>query len=250
MGMKRYFLEIAYNGTSFHGWQIQPNAVTVQGTLNQVLQTFLRVPELETMGCGRTDAGVHAKYFVLHFDLADPIPENLVYRINQMLDPAIAVKAITEVDANAHARFDATLRTYEYHFHQRKNPFKDNLSTYLFGDLDVDAMQQAANALFDFEDFTSFSKLHTDVKTNRCKIFTAQWKQDGDSLCFTISADRFLRNMVRAIVGTLIQVGKGKLSVEGFRAIIEQQDSRSSWNIGTGYRTLSNRCKIPLSFGP
>jgi len=219
----RYFLQIAYNGTNYHGWQVQNNAITVQEVLNKALATYLRMPSIETTGCGRTDAGVHASDFYVQFE-APSEPENLIYRLNKLLPPDIAAYQCIPVADSAHTRFDATSRTYEYHFHTRKDPFKTNQSAYFPFPLDVPAMQAAAQILLEYQDFTSFSKLHTDVKTNNCKIKEASWRTNGHSLCFTITADRFLRNMVRAIVGTLLDIGKGKLPVEAMHTIIQQKD--------------------------
>ncbi|MFV0591532.1 MAG: tRNA pseudouridine(38-40) synthase TruA [Draconibacterium sp.] len=222
---QRYFLQLSYNGTRYHGWQVQPNAVSVQEVMEKALSTLLREP-VSVVGAGRTDTGVHASYFILHFDLQKPIPAgyDLVYKLNSFLPDDIAVQKCQPVSEEAHARFNATSRTYHYFITNEKDPFSIETAYCYTLPLDVDKMNEAAQILFDYEDFTSFSRLHTDVKTNNCKIYQAEWKWEGAQLVFIVKADRFLRNMVRAIVGTLLEVGKGKLSPDGFRRIIEQQN--------------------------
>lgn len=231
--LQRYFIELAYNGTNYHGWQIQPNAVTVQEMLNKALSILLRQP-VETTGCGRTDTGVHATTFYAHFDLEESMvsgPRDIGIRsLNSLLPYDIAIKRIVPVHAEAHARFDATLRSYEYHIHFHKDPFKLDRSWLLRDVPDVALMNQAAAILMEYTDFSCFSKSNTQVFTNNCKISRAEWVKTGDGLVFHISADRFLRNMVRAIVGTLILVGKGEIEPEGIRAIIE---SKNRSNAGT-----------------
>ncbi len=222
---QRYFLQCSYKGTRYHGWQIQPNALSVQEVLEKALSTLLREP-VSVVGAGRTDTGVHASYFILHFDVQNPIKPNfdLAYKLNSFLPEDIAAQRVWPVNEEAHARFSALSRTYHYFISTVKDPFVSESSYRYLLPLDVDKMNMAAKILFDYEDFTSFSRLHTDVKTNNCKIMQAEWKQEGSQLVFVVKADRFLRNMVRAIVGTLLEVGKGKLSLEEFRQIIEKQD--------------------------
>jgi tRNA pseudouridine38-40 synthase len=220
----RYFIEFAYKGTHYHGWQYQPNAASVQQTLNTALSLLLRT-EIDAMGAGRTDTGVHASQMFAHFDFDNEIdPPVLVHKLNSFLPKDIAVKNIIPVHDTAHARFDATRRTYEYHIHTFKDVFEDHGSWQLSHALDIDAMNEAAALLFGHTDFESFSKVNTDVNTFNCRIFEARWTKNNDRLVFTISADRFLRNMVRAIVGTLVNVGLGKISVDDFNAIIEGKD--------------------------
>jgi tRNA pseudouridine38-40 synthase len=220
----RYFIEFAYKGTHYHGWQYQPNAASVQQTLNTALSLLLRT-EIDAMGAGRTDTGVHASQMFAHFDFDNEIdPPVLVHKLNSFLPKDIAVKNIIPVHDTAHARFDATRRTYEYHIHSFKDVFEDHSSWQLSHALDIDAMNEAAALLFSHTDFESFSKVNTDVNTFNCRIFEARWTKSNDRLVFTISADRFLRNMVRAIVGTLVNVGLGKISVDDFNAIIEGKD--------------------------
>lgn len=223
--MHRYFAQLSFKGTAYHGWQIQPNALSVQEMIEKALSTILR-EEILVVGAGRTDTGVHASFYVLHFDVSEEIrdPQKLVHRLNSFLPADIAVHKVWQVPAEAHARFSAVSRTYHYSITAEKNPFQTETAFYYHGELDVDKMNEAAKILFEYHDFTSFSRLHTDVKTNNCKIFQAEWKREGNQLIFIIKADRFLRNMVRAIVGTLLEVGKGKLSAEDFRKIIEKKN--------------------------
>jgi tRNA pseudouridine38-40 synthase len=223
--MPRYFTELSFKGTRYHGWQVQPNALSVQEVLETTFSTFLR-QKIEVTGAGRTDTGVHASHYVAHFEAGGlPFgPADLVEKLNRFLPPDIALKSIREVDDAMHARFSATRRTYQYFISRVKDPFTLDTSYQYLWQLDVEAMNQAAEVLLEWEDFTSFSKLHTDVKTNNCRVMEAFWKEEGTQLVFTISADRFLRNMVRAIVGTLLEVGRGKLTREGFIAILEKKD--------------------------
>ena len=223
--MQRYFIELAYDGTAYHGWQIQPNGASVQECLMKALSTLLR-REVEVVGAGRTDAGVHAARMVAHFDNEEPLDTSfMVDKLNRLLPPDISVFRLRAVIPTAHARFDATSRTYRYYVTTAKSPFNRQYRCRLFQTPDFERMNEAARVLFDYIDFTSFSKLHTDVKTNNCRIMHAEWTQcDEFTWVFTIRADRFLRNMVRAVVGTLLEVGRGKLTVDGFRRVIEQKD--------------------------
>lgn len=221
----RYFMRLAYNGANFHGWQTQPNATTVQETIEHAMSTVLRKP-VSITGAGRTDAGVNAAMMIAHFD-CDSMPDDtapLVRSLNSLLGKNIAIYTIFKVDDDAHARFDATSRTYKYFAHTVKSPFIYPLSWQCNPKLDFDKMNEAAKVLLQYTDFTSFSKLHTDVATNNCRITHAQWEPEGKQMVFTITADRFLRNMVRAIVGTLVDVGMGKITKSDFCRIIEQKD--------------------------
>ncbi len=249
-GKQRYFAELAFDGTNYHGWQIQQNALSVQEVFNKALQVLLREP-VETAGCGRTDTGVHARQLFVHFEKAvsnlqsavsyqlsaisdlqletrqEPIADSLKLKasLNALLPKDIAVKNIIPVAADAHARFDATLRAYEYHIHFGKDPFKQNYSWQLRDFPDVDLMNRAVNIIKEYQDFSCFSKSNTQVKTNFCVIKEAYWQQNPDGgLVFYIAADRFLRNMVRAIVGTLISVGKKEMEPETVRKIIESKN--------------------------
>ena len=220
----RYFIELAYNGTHYHGWQYQPNAESVQETLNKALSLILK-ETIDVVGAGRTDTGVHAKQMFAHFDLDAEIDvPHLVHKLNSYLPPAIAIFNIHKVTNDAHARFDATKRTYEYHIHTRKDVFENEGSWYYQNELDLAKMNDACKILFDYTDFECFSKVNTDVNTFNCKIYEAHWEQKENQLVFTISADRFLRNMVRAIVGTMVNIGLGKISTDDLRKIIESKD--------------------------
>lgn len=222
---KRYFLYFSYKGTAYHGWQFQPNGISVQEVLTKALCTILRT-DIELTGAGRTDTGVHARLMVAHFDLACSLPSGFDFRakLNSFLPKDIAVLKIAEVQPDAHARFDAIARKYEYHVVMQKSVFKNELTACISNKLDFKAMNLAAATLMEYRDFTSFSKLHTDVKTNNCTITQAEWSQQEDEWVFTIQADRFLRNMVRAIVGTLFEVGRGKMTVDEFKAVIDLKD--------------------------
>ncbi len=217
----RYFVQLSFDGKHYHGWQTQPNAVAVQSVIESKLSLMLR-QNIEIVGAGRTDTGVHSKYYIAHFDHEGLIPdiEEFTFKLNRFLPADIAIQRIFRVNSDAHARFSALSRTYEYYIHNQKDPFLDESSYYLYGKLDIDKMNSAATLLFDYQDFTSFSKKHSDAKTNNCKIFNVFWMENRHQLIFTIKADRFLRNMVRAIVGSLIDVGKGKIDESDFKKII------------------------------
>lgn len=226
----RYFIYLSYNGAAYCGWQRQPNAPTVQEELEKALSTLLHCPT-ETVGAGRTDAGVHAAYYVAHFDAPRPIasPEDFTYHLNAMLPQDIAVSRIRAVRDDAHARFDALSREYTYYIERYKNPFTRHATWQFYVDLDVEKMDLAAQSLLRYEDFTSFAKLNSNNKTNICRIHAAGWQRTERGAVFTVRADRFLRNMVRALTGTLVDVGRGRLSVEEFCDIVESRDlSRSS----------------------
>lgn len=229
---KRYFIYLSYKGTAYHGWQTQPNGISVQEVLCKALSTVLRT-DIEIVGAGRTDTGVHAKLMVAHFDFEGELPKltSFASKLNSILPKDIAVSKIIEVKADAHARFNATSRKYEYHLVTQKNVFKTEYAARFNENLNFELMNEAAATLMDYRDFTSFSKLHTDAKTNNCIIMHAQWTANDGEWIFTIQADRFLRNMVRAIVGTLLEVGRGKMTIEQFREVIE----------------VKNRCKAGTS---
>ena len=220
---QRYFLKLSYKGSDYHGWQVQPNAVTVQEILNRDLSVVLG-EEVRVTGCGRTDTGVHARVFYAHFDSGRTDLANnpkFLFSINGKLPHDISINEIRSVIPDAHTRFMAVSRTYKYYILRQKDVFEREFAHTLLGDLDVESMQEAADILREYTDFTSFSKLDTDVKTNDCKISEAFWEITENRVVFTVTADRFLRNMVRAIVGTLLNVGFGKISPDEFRKIIE-----------------------------
>lgn len=231
--MARYFAELSYYGTNFNGWQTQPNAPSVQSETERAISVLLRTPT-SIVGAGRTDTGVHAKYYIAHFDycgIKEVTSKDFVYHLNSVLSRDIVVHSITQVADDAHVRFDAVSREYKYFVSTLKDPFNRKTAAQIYGSFDVQRMNEAAALLTEYDDFTSFAKLHTDVKTNLCRVTFAEWQKEGDTLIFTIRANRFLRNMVRSIVGTLLDVGRGKINIEDFRKIIE----------------LKSRCKAGVS---
>lgn len=220
----RYFIHLAYNGANYCGWQTQPGLPTVQQTLEQALTTLLRQPT-PIVGCGRTDTGVHASDFYAHFNATDEVDtRQLTFKLNSFLPEDIAIYEIFAVRDNAHARFDATARTYQYHVSDRRLPFKQGLYSRIYYHPNLELMNEGARLLMEYDDFTSFAKLHTQVKTNICHLSIAQWDEREDEWVFTIRSNRFLRNMVRSVTGTLLDVGRGKLSLDGLRQIIERKD--------------------------
>jgi tRNA pseudouridine38-40 synthase len=228
----RFFLKLSYDGTLFHGWQSQPNANSVQSTIEKALSTILR-QQISIVGAGRTDTGVHAKTMYAHFDV-DSLniqPEKLAVSLNRLCGKGITINNILPVTDDAHARFDATSRTYKYFAYYGETPFLTNNAWKIPYPIDVEKMNEAAEILLQTEDFTSFAKLHSDAKTNICNVTEAQWSEislpfapEGECLVFTIRANRFLRNMVRAVVGTLVDVGRGKLTLDEFRSVIDQKN--------------------------
>lgn len=222
---QRYFMQLSYNGAPFHGWQVQPNAVSVQELVEDALSKVCG-REMHVTGAGRTDTGVNARIMYAHFDVDDKFAEkeNIIRRLNSILGRDIVVEDLIEVPEDAHARFDATSRTYKYFVHLKRSPFLYSHSWYCHYNLDFEKMNEAAAKMLEYTDFTSFSKLHTDVFTNNCKVTYAKWAKEGEYWVFTVTADRFLRNMVRAIVGTLVEVGRGKLTVEEFCKVIEMKN--------------------------
>ena len=221
----RYFITFSYDGTAYHGWQIQPHSVTVQEELQKALSTLMRKP-MEVVGAGRTDTGVHARKMIAHFDHDEEVDcSQLVYKLNKLLPRDIAVQHVEPVADDMHARFSAKSRTYHYYVHLDKNPFLRSYSWQVYGNPDFELMNRAARVLMEYKDFTSFSKVNTDTKTNDCTITEARWDRVGeDQWRFTVTANRFLRNMVRAIVGTLMEVGRGRMTIEQLRSVIEAKD--------------------------
>ena len=235
MSLQRYFITLSYDGTRYHGWQIQPNGISVEECLRDALTTLLRKP-VETVGAGRTDAGVHARKMVVHFDdeLSEENPpapgltdgqtidcQQLVYRLNRLLPHDIAVQGVEPVASNMHARFSAVSRTYHYYIHTRKDPFLNRFSCEIHYPLDFEAMNEAAEWLLTQKDFASFCKAGADVKTTLCTLTHARWTQLSDtSWRFEITANRFLRNMVRAVVGTLVELGRGRLTLGEFQQVV------------------------------
>lgn len=221
----RYFITFSYDGTAYHGWQIQPHSVTVQEELQKALSTLMRKP-MEVVGAGRTDTGVHARKMIAHFDHDEVLDcPQLVYKLNKLLPRDIAVQHVEPVADDMHARFSAKSRTYHYYVHLDKNPFLRSYSWQVYGNPDFELMNRAARVLMEYKDFTSFSKVNTDTRTNDCTITEARWDRVGeDQWRFTVTANRFLRNMVRAIVGTLMEVGRGRMTIEQLRSVIEAKD--------------------------
>ena len=220
----RYFIDIAYNGKNYHGWQIQPDAISVQEELEAAMSTIFQ-EKMKVVGAGRTDTGVHARQLYAHFDSDEILDvKERMFRINALLPKDISVKKLIQVPEDAHARFDAVAREYEYLITTVKDPFQLDFMHLIYRPLDVDLMNEAAKVLFEYNDFQCFSKNKTGVKTYHCVIKKAEWTQVGSQLVFTIVADRFLRNMVRAIVGTLLEIGLGKINLEDFHRIIQSKD--------------------------
>lgn len=219
----RYFLELAYHGEAYHGWQRQPQEISVQQEVEEALEQLLGRPT-QVLGAGRTDAGVHARQMYAHLDVATRLPEKIDYKLNAVLPRDIAINGIYEVPPEAHARFDALKRTYEYHIVQYKDPFQLNTACFIKHELDLEQMNRAAKILLEHTDFKCFSRSRTDVKTYNCEIEYAFWEKREGKLIFEIRANRFLRNMVRAIVGTLIDVGKGKIPASHMHQVIVSRD--------------------------
>jgi len=223
----RYFIRLSYDGTNYHGWQAQKNAISIQKILADALSMMHR-EKISLTGCGRTDSGVHAREYYAHMnlekDLSKVQAEKLVFKLNSYLGKDIAIQDIFPVRPGAHARFSATLRTYQYHITLVKDPFLVNQSFYYYGPIDIELMNRGAELLMKYSDFTSFSKVDSDTKTKICKLTQAGWESSGNLLVFTISADRFLRNMVRAIVGTLLDLGTGKMNLRELKLVIEAKN--------------------------
>ena len=221
----RFFITLSYDGTRYHGWQIQPNGDSIQQRLQEALSTLLR-KSVEVVGAGRTDTGVHARMMVAHFYWEEAIDgKQLAYKLNKLLPGDIAVQEVRQVEDDMHARFSATSRTYHYFIHTRKDPFLQAYSWQIPFALDFEKMNEAAKVLLEYKDFTSFSKVNTDTKTNLCDLKEAFWEEvEPGQWRFTITANRFLRNMVRAIVGTLVEVGRDRINIEEMRHIIESKD--------------------------
>lgn len=222
--MMRYFIELAYNGKKYHGWQTQPDTITVQGVLEKTLSILLR-EKVQVMGAGRTDAGVHAKQLFAHFDFDEIVAiSDLHFKLNSFLPKDISIQNIFQVNEDAHARFNAIEREYEYLITFKKNPFLEDFAYLIHQHPNIDLMNKAANVLLDYKDFQCFSRSKSDVKTYYCDVKKAFWKMENSQLVFTIKADRFLRNMVRAIVGTLLDIGFKKISLEDFHEIIKNKN--------------------------
>jgi tRNA pseudouridine38-40 synthase len=246
--MNRYFLKLAFDGTLYHGWQFQKNAETVQDILNKALSLLIPGSGKLT-GAGRTDAGVHAREFYAHFDCEEvldlPVRKKLVFKLNRYLPADIVIHDIIPVKPKANARFSATSRTYKYYLHTFKDPFREKYSQYFYGKLDLELMNEGANILVKTNDFTSFSKVDTDTRTNICMVDSAFWIEDGNKIIFTIRADRFLRNMVRAIVGTLMELGKGKMNLAEFENIIATRNRSDAGESGVAKGLFLEKIEYP-----
>ena len=224
----RYFLDIAYKGTNYHGWQEQENAISVQQTLNESLSR-ISAEEIRCVGSGRTDTGVHATQQMVHFDSQKAVKtDKFLYQLNAVLPHDISAKSIKAVKPEAHARFDATKRTYHYHIHQIKDPFKEGLSYFFSGKLNIASINSGTTIIKGHKNFESFSKVRTEVNNFQCDIYTAEWRPTQEGWTFIISANRFLRGMVRTIVGTLLDMGQGKLSPTELPLILDQQDRKAA----------------------
>jgi tRNA pseudouridine38-40 synthase len=227
----RYFIKLAYNGARYHGWQVQENAMTVQEVITNAVR-LMWLKDFKMVGCGRTDTGVHAKEYYAHFDLGEEKSkeelDDLAHRLNRYLPDDIVIYNLFQVPPGLHSRYDALSRTYEYHIHTRRDPFLNEFSWFFHQKLDIDLMNRGGEIITEYNDFTSFSKANIKRKTNLCKVSRAYWEQTENRLVFTITADRFLHDMVRAIVGTLVDLGQNKISIEELRKIIENKDRCSA----------------------
>ncbi|MGB7785522.1 MAG: tRNA pseudouridine(38-40) synthase TruA [Salinimicrobium sp.] len=242
----RYFLELAYFGKAYHGWQRQPTAITVQEVVEKAISTLLQ-QKIALTGAGRTDAGVHASQLYAHFDTSEELAKDLIYRLNSFLPKDIVIRDLFKVGAEAHARFDALSRSYEYHLVCSKDVFKTGTAYYVHKELDLEKMNEAAAILLDYSDFKCFSRSRTDVKTYKCDISHAYWEKTGHELVFYIKADRFLRNMVRAIVGTLLQIGLGKMEVQAMHEIIKSGDRSEAGASVPAHGLFLTRIEYPKS---
>jgi tRNA pseudouridine38-40 synthase len=246
----RYFIELQFNGTNFHGWQIQGNSRTVQSEVNEKLSILLKHP-IKTVGAGRTDTGVHARYFVTHFDFPENISSDLIpltRKLNLFLSEDIAILRISPVDIKAHARFDVLSRTYKYYISTLKDVFWKDFSWPIYQQLDIGVMRKATKLLLEYSDYTSFCKLHSNNRNCICKVITAEWSEDEHRYILTITADRFLRNMVRAIVGTLVLVGRKKISVSKFKEIIELKNRSKAGESAPAQGLFLHHIEYPFQF--
>ncbi len=250
--MPRYFIQLAYNGANYNGWQIQDNTPNTIQEVLEIKMSMILSENIKVVGCGRTDTGVHAKDYYAHFDSEKTDlhleGSNYIYKLNKVLPYEIAIKKIYSVKDEASARFDAEFRSYKYLLHSYKNPFLTNSSLLFYGDLNFDAMNEAAAHLLTVTDFTSFSKVNTQAKTNNCNVVFAQWSKLNDTeFVFKITANRFLQNMVRAIVGTLLEVGKGKMSLDEFKIIIENKNRSDAGMSVAGHALYLTNIQYPES---
>ncbi|MBO4825903.1 MAG: tRNA pseudouridine(38-40) synthase TruA [Prevotella sp.] len=248
--MQRYFVFFSYDGSRYHGWQVQPNGNSVQAELERALSTLLR-EDVQVVGAGRTDAGVHARMMAAHWDTEAAVDcQQLAYRLNRLLPRDIAVSRVVAVAQDMHARFSATSRTYHYYIHTRKNPFVCNTSCQMHYDLDFELMNEAGRILCTYDDFGAFCKAHTDVKTTLCRVSEARWiQQSPTQWCFRITANRFLRNMVRAVVGTLVEVGRHRMSLDEFRAVVEGKNRMAAGESMPAHALFLEEVRYELGVG-
>ena len=247
----KYILLLSFKGTNYYGWQIQPKSISVQSVLNKAISTLLR-EDINTCGAGRTDKGVHASFFVAHFESSSGLldkDQTFVFKLNRILPKDISIHSISKTRDDFHARYSATARTYHYLIAKNKTCFLDEFSSYIYGDLDIHSMNQAAEMLKEYNDFTSFSRLHGSAKTNICKVSESVWFEKNGFLIYKITADRFLRNMVRALVGTMLDVGTGKINISGFRNIIEKKDRSSAGTSAEAKGLFLTGIAYPEEFG-
>jgi len=247
----RYFISLAYNGSAYHGWQKQLNAPSVQQTLENSLAALLS-ENVPVIGCGRTDTGVHARQYFAHFEsgveYSQEQLDQLTFRLNRFLPKDIVIFWIRKVDGDLHARFSAVKRTYRYYIHTRKDPFLNEISWFVYDKPAIESMNKGALMLLGRKDFTSFSKLHSGAKSNICELMVAEWKEEGHQLTFTITADRFLRNMVRAVVGTLVDLGQGKINQEDLLAIIEAKNRSDAGQSVPAHGLFLEEIEYPVDF--
>lgn len=244
----RFFIQISYKGSRYHGWQIQNNAITVQEEMQKALSTLLQ-EDIEITGAGRTDTGVHASYMIAHFDSKqNPEDELLWGKLNRFLPDDISIDWIQNMHSDAHARFDALSRTYTYLVTRKKNPYLKDLSHYVYGDINIEKMNQAADYLKTYHDFTSFSKLHSNNKTNLCQIINAQWTDHYPYLIFSITADRFLRNMVRSITACMLDIGREIITPERIKEILEAKDRQLATKTAPAEGLYLSDIKYPEHF--
>jgi len=225
--MHRYIIELAYKGTNYHGWQIQPNATTIQETLEKALSLKLQ-EQIKITGAGRTDTGVHAQFYIAHFDCSKIIDDKIIFGLNNILPKDIVIYKIEKTNNNFNARFDAISRTYKYYLTNKKSPFLTDTVSFINYEINIELLNKACEILYNYTDFTSFSKLHTDTKTNDCKIINAKWYLKNNIYIFEITADRFLRNMVRSIVGTMLDLNNNKINLTDFSRIIESKNRKNA----------------------
>jgi tRNA pseudouridine38-40 synthase len=251
MAAYRYFMQLAYDGANYHGWQVQETASSVQDVISQALEALLSIESISLVGCGRTDAGVHASDYYAHFDLDTKLTQDamdhLSFRLNKFLPPDISIFKVFAVPGDLHARFSATGRTYTYFIHTFKDPFLNSHSWYLYGPLDVELMNEASEVLMTYRDFTSFARLHSQTKTNICQVTAAGWHREGHRVIFTITADRFLRNMVRAVVGTMVEIGQHKMDIQKLKQVIEKLDRSEAGKSAPALGLFLSEVRYPFS---